>query len=301
MMFVVGIISLAFVSPGLRLGCGARHPGVSVGSAWMCDTSPPSLELKNPEDMRLKELKEELDSLGVSWRGVVFERSDLERELLAARSAPPPSPAKASDSDEPEQPAVSEEAGGGGGGDGSGTVDSAESSASYDAAYKDALERAMGMKARQLRTELHGRGLEWADLYEKEELASRLAAACAKASVWSATGAMEPGKVSPLGADEARREMLDARSPMVVDLYATWCGPCKMIAPMLEKEAARLGEAVRFAKVDSDAEPELSTELGVQGLPTILFMREGREVYRLEGAPPNSQAIGALIAEHCGV
>ena len=55
---------------------------------------------------------------------------------------------------------------------------------------------------------------------------------------------------------------------------------------------------MRIAKLDSDAEPQLSTELRVQGLPTLLFYREGQEVYRLEGAPQNPAALRQLVREH---
>ena len=85
---------------------------------------------------------------------------------------------------------------------------------------------------------------------------------------------------------------------MLLDVFATWCGPCKMIAPMLEKCAAELGEQARFAKIDSDLAPALSNELRVQGLPTLVFYREGKEVHRLEGAPQTADQMLQLCRQY---
>ena len=74
-----------------------------------------------------------------------------------------------------------------------------------------------------------------------------------------------------------------------------------MIAPQLEALALRLGESARVVKLDSDAEPQTSTELRVQGLPTLIFVRDGKEVHRLEGVPGNAGALEALAREHLGV
>jgi thioredoxin-like negative regulator of GroEL len=75
-----------------------------------------------------------------------------------------------------------------------------------------------------------------------------------------------------------------------------------MLAPELEKLASRLGETVRVAKLDSDAEPQLSSELRVQGLPTLVFYRprEGKlaECHRVEGMPGGVNALEALVKQH---
>lgn len=96
-------------------------------------------------------------------------------------------------------------------------------------------------------------------------------------------------------------QLADERTPLLVDVYATWCGPCKLIAPMLEEIAAKLGARARIAKMDADEEEELSTELRVAGLPTLIFVRGGEEVYRLEGAPQNVADLEALVSQHLGV
>ena len=96
-------------------------------------------------------------------------------------------------------------------------------------------------------------------------------------------------------------EIEDDRTPMLLDVYATWCGPCKMIAPQLEEIAASLGARARVAKLDSDLESEMSTTLRVQGLPTLIFYRGGKEVKRVEGVPGGKDALEALVSEHLGV
>jgi len=253
--------------------------------------------------MRVKEIKEELDSRGVEWRGVMFEKETLQAALEAARaapSAPPsaaPSPAPETDastaaSAEPAAEATAKPAS---------AADTGSDSEAYTASYEAAYAESMKLKVKAIRTELARRQTQWADLFEKEELAARLAGLKARAAIFSVSGALTPGEATVVTAEVLRAEMQDARTPMLIDVYATWCGPCKLITPMLAKTAEGLGESVRVVKLDSDAEPELSTELRVNGLPTLVFMRDGQEVHRLEGVPPGQAALDALVKQHLGV
>lgn len=70
------------------------------------------------------------------------------------------------------------------------------------------------------------------------------------------------------------------------------------MSSQLEALAMNMGEAVRVAKLDSDEYPELSTELRVQGLPTLIMFSDGKEVHRLEGVPPNKDALRELVRQH---
>src|SRR4030095_5607770 len=83
--------------------------------------------------------------------------------------------------------------------------------------------------------------------------------------------------------------------PVLVDLWAPWCGPCRTIAPVLEQLAAEMAGRVRIAKVNVDENPEISARFRVQGIPTLLAFKDGREVDRLVGAHPKA-TIARLLA-----
>ena len=74
--------------------------------------------------------------------------------------------------------------------------------------------------------------------------------------------------------------------PVLVDLWAPWCGPCRAVAPALERLAADAAGSVRVLKVNVDESPEVSARLGVQGIPTMVLFADGREIARQVGALP---------------
>ena len=73
---------------------------------------------------------------------------------------------------------------------------------------------------------------------------------------------------------------------VVVDFFATWCGPCKMLAPVIDSIGGKYGDKAVIAKVDVDANPGLAAKYGVMSIPTVIFFKDGKEIDRKVGVQP---------------
>ncbi|MHB0922938.1 MAG: thioredoxin [Bellilinea sp.] len=85
---------------------------------------------------------------------------------------------------------------------------------------------------------------------------------------------------------EFEKSVLQSTLPVIVDFWAPWCSPCRMVAPTLDKLAAEYAGKLIIAKVNTDENPDWATRFGVQGIPTMLFVSNGKLVHRQVGALP---------------
>ena len=106
-------------------------------------------------------------------------------------------------------------------------------------------------------------------------------------------------RITELTEETFEQEVLQFASPVLVDFYAPWCGPCEMLAPMLDSLAAEWGDRVKFAKVDVDEAPELAAQYGVTGVPTLMLFGRGKRLGRIVGLASPRQ-LSAWLAEVAG-
>ena len=92
-------------------------------------------------------------------------------------------------------------------------------------------------------------------------------------------------------------EVLKSDKPVLVDFWAPWCGPCRMLAPVLAEVAAEKGDKIRVGKVNVDENPELAAQYGISGIPAILLFKDGKVVATSVGFKPKPE-LEAFIATH---
>lgn len=90
-------------------------------------------------------------------------------------------------------------------------------------------------------------------------------------------------------------EMLaESELPVLVDFYADWCGPCRMMNPILDQVSAQMKQKLRVVKIDTEKYPELTTHYQVHALPTLVLFKNGEPVERIEGVLPPEQLVQRL-------
>lgn len=108
------------------------------------------------------------------------------------------------------------------------------------------------------------------------------------------------GKVRALDPAALTKASKTDQLPLLVDFWAPWCGPCRMMAPQFEQAARSLAPNTRFAKIDTQDFPQVSQKFGIRGIPLLILFQNGREIGRLSGARPATD-IEAFVRSHAKV
>ncbi|MCU0431323.1 MAG: thioredoxin [Cytophagaceae bacterium] len=93
------------------------------------------------------------------------------------------------------------------------------------------------------------------------------------------------------------QELIQSETPLLVDFYATWCGPCKAMAPALEEIASRWNEKIKVIKIDIDKNPEAAQQWKIQAVPTLMLFRQGNVLARQAGAMSLGE-MEKLLSQH---
>ncbi len=94
--------------------------------------------------------------------------------------------------------------------------------------------------------------------------------------------------------DNFEEEVLKSDLPVLVDFWATWCGPCKMVAPTISEIAGEMAGKLKVGKVDVDNDPELAAQFGIMSIPTLIMFKDGKEHGKIIGVQPKETILAML-------
>ena len=99
--------------------------------------------------------------------------------------------------------------------------------------------------------------------------------------------------VSNINKNNFQNEVLNSEKPVLLDFWAPWCGPCRMVSPIVDEIAAERGD-IKVGKVNVDEQPELAAQFGVMSIPALVVMKGGKVANQMVGARPKSQILAML-------